>query len=57
MTNNEQIVIDSLKTSENRKFSEELKKFYHPYIEQIEFPNAVTKNKTIRNFNDSKNVP
>jgi SnoaL-like protein len=53
-TDIEAIAIDFVKTLQNRKSSEELLRFYHPDIEQIEFPNAVTKNKVIRKLNDLK---
>jgi hypothetical protein len=53
-TDIEAIAIDFIKTLQNRTSGEELLRFYHPDIEQIEFPNAVTKNKAIRNLNDLK---
>ncbi len=48
-TNNEKIVKDFLKTLESQQSARELEKFYHPEAEQIEFPNAILKNKTTRN--------
>ena len=53
-TDIEAIAIDFIKTLQNRTSADELLRFYHPDIEQIEFPNAVTKNKAIRNLNDLK---
>ena len=53
-TDIEAIAIDFIKTLQNRTSAEELLRFYHPDIEQIEFPNAVTKNTAIRNLNDLK---
>ncbi len=46
------IAIDFIKTLQNRSSAEELLQFYHPDIEQIEFPNALTKNTGIRNLSD-----
>lgn len=43
-----------IKTLQNRNTAEELIKFYHKDIEQIEFPNTLTKNKVIRNLEDLK---
>src|SRR5579871_4388671 len=43
-----------IKTLEHRKSSDELLAFYHPDIKQIEFPNTVTKNRTVRNLTDLK---
>jgi hypothetical protein len=53
-TDIEAIAIDFIKTLQNRTSADELLRFFHPDIEQIEFPNAVTKNKAIRNLNDLK---
>jgi len=50
------IAIDFIKTLQHRKSAGELLEFYHPDIEQTEFPNAVTKNATVRNLNDLKNA-
>lgn len=43
-----------LKTLENRKNFEELLAFYHPDIEQIEFPNTLTPNIAVRRLEDLK---
>ena len=37
---------------EQRRSADELAEFYHPDIEQTEFPNAVTKNTAVRNLAD-----
>jgi ketosteroid isomerase-like protein len=50
LTRNEKTVLDFLKMVEERKSSDELEKFYHPDIEQIEFPNAITKATAFRNL-------
>lgn len=50
----EEIVHKYISTIENRKDINELVQFYHPEIEQIEFPNILLKNKTIRKLNDIK---
>lgn len=52
---NEKVVIEFLKMVENRKSSSELEKFYHPEIQQIEFPNAIVKTTAFRNLQDLKN--
>lgn len=49
-----QIVKQFIKTLQNRNSAEELIKFYHEDVEQIEFPNTLTKNKTIRNLEELK---
>ena len=49
-----QIAEQFIKTLQNRKSAEELIPFYHEDIEQIEFPNTLTKNKTLRNLEDLK---
>ena len=54
LTKNETIVVDFLKMVEERKSSNELKRFYHPDIEQIEFPNAITKTTAVRNLSALK---
>jgi len=54
MTNNENTVIQFLKMLESRASSDELEKFYHPDSEQIEFPNALTKQCTTRNLPELK---
>jgi hypothetical protein len=48
------IAINFIKTLENRSSADELLEFYHPDIEQIEFPNTVTKNTAVRSLNDLK---
>ncbi len=48
------IAIDFINTLQNRSSADELLRFYHPNIEQIEFPNTVTKNTSIRNLSDLK---
>lgn len=50
MNSNVQIAIDFLKAVSSRKSPEELRVFYHPHIEHIEYPNAITKNTTFRNI-------
>lgn len=47
-------VLDFLKTLENRTSTAELERFFHPEIEQREFPNSVTKNLAIRNLHALK---
>jgi hypothetical protein len=37
---------------QQRRSADELAEFYHPDIEQMEFPNAVTKNTAIRTLSD-----
>jgi hypothetical protein len=54
MTQNERIVFEFLKTLESRKSAEELERFYHPDVVQIEYPNAVTKHTTIRDIDELK---
>ncbi len=51
---NKETVIEFLKMLETRKTSEELDDFYHPDIEQTEFPNALTKALTVRGLNELK---
>jgi ketosteroid isomerase-like protein len=43
-----------IRTLEHRKSPDDLLQFYHPDIKQIEFPNTVTKNRTVRNLTDLK---
>jgi ketosteroid isomerase-like protein len=43
-----------LKTLENRESFDELLPFYHPQVEQVEFPNLLTTNKTTRSLEDLK---
>ena len=54
MTKNEHTVIQFLKMLENRTFSDELENFYHPIAEQIEYPNALTKQCATRNLSELK---
>lgn len=54
LTSNEEIVIGFIKMVEQRKSSEELNNYYHPEVEQIEYPNAVTKNIAVRTLDDLK---
>ena len=54
LTENEKIVVEYLNSIETRKSSDVLDKYYHPEIQQIEFPNAVVKNTTLRNLKDLK---
>lgn len=51
---NKQIVIDFLKALEQENSAEVFEKFYHPEVEQTEFPNAITKQTTVRNLTDLK---
>lgn len=50
MTDNEKMVLAFLKMLEARSSSEELVDFYHPDVEQIEYPNAIVKNTAIRDL-------
>lgn len=54
ITANEKTVIEFLKMLENRKSSNELDRFYHPEAQQIEFPNALTKQTTTRSLPELK---
>ena len=54
LTDNEKTVLAFLKMIEERKSSSDLEKFYHPEIEQSEYPNAITKNTAVRNLADLK---
>lgn len=54
MTAQEKTVLDFLKMLEQRTSPAELIDFYHPEIEQTEYPNAVTKNTARRTLNDLK---
>lgn len=47
-----QIVESFIHTLQNRESAEELLQFYHEEVEQIEFPNTLTRNKTIRNLEE-----
>ncbi|MBA4746147.1 MAG: nuclear transport factor 2 family protein [Muricauda sp.] len=52
--NLEETVKKFLHTLENRESFEELIPFYHPDVEQIEFPNTLTKRKAVRNLDALK---
>ena len=56
MTANESLVLDFLRMLEKCKSPDELEKYYHPDIEQIEFPNAITKSTTLRNIKKLKDA-
>jgi hypothetical protein len=56
MTQNETLVIDFLKMVEYRNSSKELEHFDHPGVEQIEYPNAITRNAATRTLIDLKNA-
>lgn len=49
-----QITEQFIQTLQSRNAAEDLIKFYREDIEQIEFPNTLIKNKTIRNLDDLK---
>jgi len=51
---NEKVVREFLKMVEERKSSDDLEKFYHPDVEQKEFPNAIVSATAVRNLNDLK---
>jgi ketosteroid isomerase-like protein len=50
LTENEKVVVGFLRLMETRQGPEDLKQFYHPDIEQIEYPNAITRNTAFRNM-------
>ena len=50
------IVEEFLKTLETRTDFEELIPFYHPEVEQIEYPNLLTTVKTCRSLDDLRNA-
>ena len=54
LTQNEKLVFEFLKMIESRKSSDELAMYYHPDVEQIEYPNAVVANTTLRSLSDLK---
>ncbi|BDU26911.1 nuclear transport factor 2 family protein [Flavobacterium sp. GSB-24] len=54
LSDNQKIVIEFLKMVQERQSSDELEKFYHSEIEQIEFPNAIVKNTVYRNLEELK---
>lgn len=47
---NEQTVIAFLRALENRTSANDIKDFYHPEVEQIEFPNTLTKTMATRDL-------
>jgi ketosteroid isomerase-like protein len=49
LSDNEKIVMKFIKMLEKQQSADGLDEFYHPNVEQIEFPNAILKNKTTRN--------
>ncbi len=53
---NNAIVKEFIHTLQNRKSAAELLRFYHPDVEQIEFPNTLTKAKTVRTLADLENA-
>jgi len=54
MSQNEKIVLDFLKMLETRNSVDEFDNFYHADVEQIEYPNAVTKTTVTRTLKDLK---
>ena len=50
--NYEQTALDFINALQHRTSASDVMNFYHPDIEQTEFPNAITKNTAIRNFDD-----
>lgn len=54
MTQNEKLVRSFLHMLETRTSTDELDNFYHPEVEQIEYPNSLTKNITVRNLQQLK---
>lgn len=54
MTDNEKTVIAFLKMIEAEGCYDELEKFYHPEVQQKEFPNAVTSTTAVRSLADLK---
>lgn len=52
--NLESIVLEFIHTLQHRKNADELLRFYHEDVEQTEFPNTLTKNKTIRTLDELK---
>lgn len=53
-TENEKIVSEFLKMIESRKSTSDLERYYHPDVQQVEYPNAVVKNTTVRALADLK---
>lgn len=55
MTHNlEALAAEFIRTLETRQSADELLRFYDSNIEQIEYPNAITKQTAVRNLNDLK---
>jgi len=54
LTENEKIVSDFLTMLTSHRSAADLEKFYHPEIEQCEYPNATTKNIAVRKLDDLK---
>lgn len=54
--NLETIAAEFVSTLQHRQSFEELLRFYHSDIEQIEFPNAITKQTATRNLQDLKDA-
>ncbi len=53
MTHNlEALAAEFIRTLETRQSADELLRFYDANIEQMEFPNAITKQTAVRNLND-----
>jgi ketosteroid isomerase-like protein len=52
----EQVVAAFIHTLQNRESASELIHFYHPDIEQIEFPNTLTRIKTVRTLEGLKSA-
>ena len=53
-SNIETIARDFILALENRVSVEEILSFYHPEIEQTEYPNTLTRNKAVRKLEDIK---
>lgn len=53
---NKQLVLDFLKMLEESESPERFIDFYHPDVEQTEFPNAITKNTTVRTLKELKDA-
>lgn len=50
------IAADFIHTLQNRTSFDDLLRFYHPDIQQIEFPNTLTKSTTVRTLADLKDA-
>ena len=48
------IATQFIRRLEHRLSADDLLQFYHPDVKQIEFPNTVTKNRTVRKLDDLK---